>query len=147
MFKKVNIFPFLLSLVVISLFACEKKEGYAEPPVFDKSKFVFDADAKDTVLNTKNNVHWWFSDISINKKVVFITELKYASKNVPAGADNDWAHIYKFENDWFIIEKLDNRKIKVSLKANPDAAAREMSFGATVGNAGAGITILQAGKK
>lgn len=71
------------------------------------------------------------------------SEVKSYTKDIPKKADNKLDFVYKFENDWFSIEKLDNRKIRVLLKENQGELSRAMSFVASVGNATKKIEIVQ----
>jgi len=142
LFKYLFIVPVTLFLST-AFVGCSKEVGLRTPPSFENTNLVFNSAAKDTILLASNDVDWFFADLYVNHKMLAFSEVKSYTKDIPKKADNKLDFVYKFENDWFSIEKLDNRKIRVLLKENQGELSRAMSFVASVGNATKKIDIVQ----
>lgn len=149
-----KILVYIGSLILsITLFfsSCKKVDGEANPPGFDPGPHLFTDKSKDTTLVSKNNEKWWFSKLTINginssllndnKK-----EIKYYRTEANPNSDSDLGDIYRIENSWFIIDKIDEKHIKVSLKENKDKNDRTFTITCDVGNASEKITVLQKSK-
>lgn len=132
-------------LMSLLFFACDKNAGFGKRPGFDNNQHIFSNSTKDTVLIAKNKVEWWFSELVVNGKPLDFHDgsIKYYTKNAPEGAQNILWYIYKFEGEWFTVEKIDEQQIKISISANTNSSPRNLSFKANVGNAADNISLTQ----
>jgi hypothetical protein len=147
---KKNLFDLCFTVSIITIFcfisSCSKKDGFAEAPEFEFTP-IFSNTALDTIIKSKNDVKWWFNEFGlyINEKQTDFKdpEIKLLRDPAAVGSDSPLGFIRKFENEWFIIEKLNNREIRISLKKNDSYKKRSLIFGASVGNAQKIISLEQ----
>lgn len=137
----------MIAFSTMLLSSCDKEDGKALSPIFDKDVYAFQPEGVDTVLATKNDVKWFFDNLYIDNTPISFKEIKYYTKDVPDNADNDLGYIYKIENDWFSIENIGNKKVKIYLEKNENLKDREIKFNASVGNASTTVFILQGSVK
>lgn len=138
---------FFMSLVIVLINSCEKEKpvGYGTPPKFDTNTHLFSKNAVDTVMEAKNNVKWWFNPPYIDNKTVHFDDeslIVYREK-YPSSSDSPYGLVYKFEYEWFSIEKLDNKQIRIILKENKTELIRTLTFSVQAGNASNAISLVQ----
>lgn len=148
-----NIIFFLTLCVVTTSFftSCEKTVGEAIPPQFDSGPHIFTSQIQDTTLISKNNEKWWFDYINVDGRIYSTllesyNDIIYYRKEPNPKADSKLGEIFKIENRWFILEKIDEKHINISLKENQEKKDRSLIFSCSVGNASRKITIIQKGK-
>lgn len=140
-----KIYYLFIFLFLFSFFSCDKVDGEGIPPKFDTEPHIFSKNAVDTTIISKNDVNWTFAQIFVNNKEIGNDDetITYHRLKPSPNADDQLGHIYKFENDWFSIEKIDNKNIKIILKENKTELNRTLNFDAFAGNASTKISIAQ----
>ncbi|MCW8312533.1 hypothetical protein K7A41_14970 [Sphingobacterium sp. InxBP1] len=119
---------FTLMLVIIS---CDDKDGYSDAPNFDSGPFTIDSNGLDSVFVASNDVDWQFLDLTVNGKQLLLSDnsLETKEKKTSSGADM----IYLIKGEWFTLEKLDNKRIQVSIDEN-EGKVRSLDFTVHNGN-------------
>lgn len=139
-------------LIAIFMVSCEKVDGKGRPPGFFRKEFQLDGKQQTITLLAKNDVDWFLAYLIIQGENLYIenwdadSRIKYSiseekSRNT---SNNLLLSVYKIEfEDWFVWERLSNKKIIIQLSENKEGRLRKISFQASTGNAGDNITITQ----
>ncbi|KGE13553.1 BACON domain-containing protein [Sphingobacterium deserti] len=142
----------ILLIFFASLFfsSCKKLDGIGIAPGFDSGPHLFTHEIKDTILISKNNIKWSLDRITVDGIDDYILEknnhLKYYRKEANPNSDSNLGEIYKIENNWFVIEKMDDKHIHVLLKENNVEKERTFTITCFAGNANTKITVIQKNK-
>lgn len=129
--KRIGLRTILLGLFLILTFgtvSCQKTDGGCTLPRFE-SPPVFTKDGGDRIIKAKHNVDWWFNNLIVDDQPISFESgsltVYYKNRNQPYS-------IIKIEEEWFTIEKIDNKTISIQL--NKTNKARSLSFEAYRGN-------------
>lgn len=146
--KNLALIGSLILSITVFFTSCKKVDGQATPPGFDSGPHLFTNKSTDTTLVSKTNGKWWFSQLTINGINVSLsddnkTETKYYRREASRSSDSKLGDIYRIENSWFTVDKVDEKHIKVSLKENKDKNDRTFTITCDVGNASKQITVTQ----
>ncbi|KGE14507.1 hypothetical protein [Sphingobacterium deserti] len=141
-----------VTVMVVLLFSCEKKDGYATRPEFAPNKIELNGSEQTVMITAKNDVKWFLEDLTINGEILRPEDwdndnrIKYHFSQyvVPNFPPNHLPGVDKIEfENWFVWERANNKTIKIHLSENKDGRLREISFQASVGNAADNISIVQ----
>lgn len=135
---------FIMVIFVLAIISCDDKVGYADAPDFSSGPFIVKKEGLDSTFVSKNNVEWQFLDLTIDGKQLVLNDksIDTETKKSPAGVDN----IYLIKGEWFSMEKLDNKRIQISIGSNEKNELRTLDFTIHNGNGFRKISIKQEAK-
>lgn len=139
-----------MSFACLFLVSCKKVDGPGTGPKFQES-LTMTKEGGDATITAKNNVGWWFNYLKLNGEDVHWEDESltyFYTKEIDKESPYDQTKqpdIYKIKGEWFSIEKIDNKKINISLNANNEEFDRKLQFGIQAGNAFGGVEIVQTG--
>ena len=137
---------YLFTIISMLAWGCKKVDGLATSPKFDSSHII-PKSGIDTIITAKNNVNWFFSNIYVGDKSISFDDpsVKFYTDAITPNSTSDHGPIFRFDGDWFSIEKIDNKNIRIVIIQNQSGSERTISFIAQAGDAPNKIHINQQG--
>jgi len=114
-------------------------DGIGESPGFGEGPYVFDKNGGEKTLIANNNEVWFFDGLCIGNHNIFVhndsdSSVTFHRYEPSPYADSKFGHIYKIENEWFTIQKIDNKRIKIKTDSNKTDTIRRVQFRIMSGN-------------
>lgn len=128
----------ILSLLIVAVailftnFSCGDKVGYAETPDFNSGPHLINKKGIDSIYISKNNVEWQFLNLTVDGKQLLLNDKSIITetKRSSSGADE----VYLIRGEWFTMEKLDNKRMHVSITGNEKNELRRLDITIHNGN-------------
>jgi len=123
------------------LYGCNRSAlyGTGEKPGFGEGPYIFDRSGEERVIVAKNDKVWFFDGLCIGNRDIFVhndsdSSVTFHRYEPAPHSDSKFGHVYKIENEWFIIQKIDNKRIKITIDSNKTGTIRRVQFRIMAGN-------------
>jgi len=140
----ITLFLICVSLIV-TIQACDDKEGYADAPDFNRGPYQISAAGIDTVISASNTVDWQFLDLIIDGKQVLLSDQSIEVKSKRFSSDGPEV-VNLITGQWFVLEKVDQHKLRFAVYHNDDESLRKLDITVHHGNGVRQISIQQQSK-
>ncbi|GET23010.1 BACON domain-containing protein [Prolixibacter denitrificans] len=122
----------LMTILIITLFACTKPKGIWEDNIHLSTKSAeFNASGDSVTIKTGGD-WWWISDVSVD------STWYYGFTSVDMQSDN-----YTIKEDCFTVERRDKNTLFIKVAANPNNVKRIITVGLEAGDYFDRVTITQ----